>query len=42
MHAARHTRESCVEHLLPALRRTAALIEADLHVASRFTHVPLT
>ncbi|MFF8944353.1 IclR family transcriptional regulator C-terminal domain-containing protein [Streptomyces sp. NPDC014864] len=42
MHTARHTREQCLEHLLPALRRTAAAIEADLHVATHFTHVPLT
>ncbi|MEU6811864.1 IclR family transcriptional regulator C-terminal domain-containing protein [Streptomyces sp. NPDC046831] len=42
MHAARHTREECVEHLLPALRETAARIESDLHMASRFTPVPLT
>ncbi|MFJ3337750.1 IclR family transcriptional regulator C-terminal domain-containing protein [Streptomyces sp. NPDC086766] len=42
MHTARHTREQCLEHLLPALRRTATAIEADLHVATHFTHVPLT
>ncbi|GHF96484.1 IclR family transcriptional regulator domain-containing protein [Streptomyces thermodiastaticus] len=42
MHAARHTREACLDHLLPALRHTASCIEADLHVASRFTQVPLT
>ncbi|MFJ8200023.1 IclR family transcriptional regulator C-terminal domain-containing protein [Streptomyces sp. NPDC096152] len=42
MHTARHTREQCIEHLLPALRRTATAIEADLHVATHFTHVPLT
>ncbi|MET8248250.1 IclR family transcriptional regulator C-terminal domain-containing protein [Streptomyces sp. NPDC005202] len=42
MHAASHTREQCVEELLPALRSAATRIEADLHMASRFTHVPLT
>lgn len=42
MHAARHTPEECTAELLPPLRTTAARIEADLHMASRFTHVPLT
>ncbi|MEU6476101.1 IclR family transcriptional regulator C-terminal domain-containing protein [Streptomyces sp. NPDC047017] len=41
-HAARHTREECVSELLPALRRTAAAIEADLRVAARFTRIALT
>ncbi|MGW5196626.1 IclR family transcriptional regulator domain-containing protein [Streptomyces spiralis] len=41
-HAARHTPEECVTLLLPPLRETAARIEADLHTASRFTHVPAT
>ncbi|MER6981242.1 IclR family transcriptional regulator C-terminal domain-containing protein, partial [Streptomyces carpinensis] len=41
-HAARHTPEECVELLLPPLRKTASRIEADLHMASRFTRVPLT
>nr|WP_106967345.1 helix-turn-helix domain-containing protein [Streptomyces sp. Tu 6176] len=42
LHAARRTREECVSALLPALRRTAARIEADLRTATRFTRVPLT
>ncbi|WP_328362913.1 helix-turn-helix domain-containing protein [Streptomyces sp. NBC_00445] len=39
MHAARHTAEECVHDILPELRATAAGIEADLHVAGRFTRV---
>ncbi|MFB6960445.1 IclR family transcriptional regulator C-terminal domain-containing protein [Streptomyces sp. NPDC056309] len=42
LHAARHTREECVEDLLPALIRTAHHLEEDLHMASRFTRVALT
>ncbi|MGW2767255.1 IclR family transcriptional regulator domain-containing protein [Streptomyces sp. NPDC001275] len=42
LHAARHTREECVEDLLPALTRTAHHLEEDLHMASRFTRVALT
>ncbi|MGV9450287.1 IclR family transcriptional regulator domain-containing protein [Streptomyces sp. NPDC003635] len=42
MHAARHAPEDCEEHVLPALRRTADAIAADLRAASRFTHVPLS
>ncbi len=42
LHAARHTREECVEDLLPALLRTAHHLEEDLHMASRFTRVALT
>ncbi|MFI9767098.1 helix-turn-helix domain-containing protein [Streptomyces sp. NPDC052415] len=42
MHAARHTPEECARTILPALRTTAQAIEADLHAASRFTHVPIT
>ncbi|PZH01080.1 IclR family transcriptional regulator, partial [Streptomyces sp. NTH33] len=42
MHAATHTREECVEELLPYLRQAATRIEADLHVAARFTRVPLS
>ncbi|MEU5087277.1 IclR family transcriptional regulator C-terminal domain-containing protein [Streptomyces sp. NPDC021356] len=42
MHAARHTREECTDTLLAALRHTATRIEADLHMASHFTRVPLT
>ncbi|MFI2642836.1 helix-turn-helix domain-containing protein [Streptomyces sp. NPDC018610] len=39
LHAARHSRQECVTELLPALRRAVAAIEADLHVAARFTRV---
>ncbi|MGP4010960.1 IclR family transcriptional regulator domain-containing protein [Streptomyces sp. 4N124] len=39
MHAARHTAAECVHDILPELRTTAAGIEADLHVAGRFTRV---
>ncbi|MFF0780910.1 IclR family transcriptional regulator C-terminal domain-containing protein [Streptomyces sp. NPDC003720] len=39
-HAARRTLQNCVTDLLPALRSTADHIQADLHTASRFTHVP--
>ncbi|MGK5693196.1 IclR family transcriptional regulator domain-containing protein [Streptomyces sp. URMC 128] len=42
MHASRHTLRECVTDLLPELTSTAARIEADLHTAGRFTHVPLT
>ncbi|MEU6005988.1 IclR family transcriptional regulator C-terminal domain-containing protein [Streptomyces sp. NPDC047453] len=42
LHAARHTREECIEDLLPALTRTAHHLEEDLHMASRFTRVALT
>jgi IclR family pca regulon transcriptional regulator len=42
MHAARHTPEECARTILPALHATARAIEADLHAASRFTHVPIT
>jgi len=42
MHAARHTPEECERDILPQLRATAARIEQDLHVAGRFTRVPLT
>ncbi|MFI6037516.1 IclR family transcriptional regulator C-terminal domain-containing protein [Streptomyces sp. NPDC051315] len=41
-HAARRTREECVHDILPTLTTTASHIETDLHVASRFTRVPLT
>ncbi|MFI9762798.1 IclR family transcriptional regulator C-terminal domain-containing protein [Streptomyces sp. NPDC051963] len=40
MHAARHTVDECVRDILPELRTTAGRIEADLHVAGRFTRVP--
>jgi IclR family pca regulon transcriptional regulator len=42
MHAARRSRQQCTEELLPPLRTTATRIETDLHMTSRFTHVPLT
>lgn len=42
MHAARHSVEECVQDILPELRRTAALVEADLHVAGRFTRIPVS
>ncbi|MFJ9740509.1 helix-turn-helix domain-containing protein [Streptomyces sp. NPDC101166] len=41
-HAARRTPEECERDLLPHLRTTAARIESDLHMTSRFTRVPLT
>ncbi|WEO96884.1 IclR family transcriptional regulator C-terminal domain-containing protein [Streptomyces sp. FXJ1.172] len=41
-HAARRTLESCVQDLLPELRRTTDHIQTDLHTASRFTPVPPT
>ncbi|MER6559331.1 helix-turn-helix domain-containing protein [Streptomyces sp. NPDC001027] len=41
-HVARRTAEECVRDVLPALRSAASRIEADLHTAARFTHVPLT
>ncbi|MGX1513162.1 IclR family transcriptional regulator domain-containing protein [Streptomyces collinus] len=42
MHAARRTAAACRTDILPELSRTATLIEADLSVAGRFVHVPLT
>ncbi|WP_030940684.1 IclR family transcriptional regulator domain-containing protein [Streptomyces sp. NRRL S-646] len=41
MHVARHTPEECEQDILPQLRATATRIEQDLHVAGRFTRVPL-
>ncbi|MFD8811424.1 IclR family transcriptional regulator C-terminal domain-containing protein, partial [Streptomyces sp. NPDC059627] len=40
-HAARRTLAECVSEVLPALHATAAQVQDDLHIASRFTHVPL-
>ncbi len=40
MHSSRRTPEKCVDEVLPELRATATAIEADLHVAGRFTRVP--
>jgi IclR family pca regulon transcriptional regulator len=39
-HTGRRSVEHCVAQVLPELRATAAAVEADLHVAGRFTHVP--
>ncbi|MCX4762791.1 helix-turn-helix domain-containing protein [Streptomyces sp. NBC_01275] len=41
-HVARRTREECEQDILPELLTTAAHIESDLHVAARFTRVPLS
>ena len=41
LHAARRTVRECVEEILPELRAAAEGIEADLHVAERFTRVAL-
>ncbi|MFJ5263429.1 IclR family transcriptional regulator C-terminal domain-containing protein [Streptomyces sp. NPDC088387] len=40
LHSSRRTPEQCRGEVLPELRDTAAAIEADLHVAERFTRVP--
>lgn len=40
MHSSRRTVEECLTDLLPELRATAAAIEADLHIAGRFTRIP--
>jgi IclR family pca regulon transcriptional regulator len=39
MHSSRRTLEQCVGEVLPELFATAGRIEADLHVAGRFTRV---
>ncbi|MFF4118846.1 IclR family transcriptional regulator domain-containing protein [Streptomyces sp. NPDC001714] len=39
-HAARRTLAECVSEVLPALHATVAQVQDDLHIASRFTHVP--
>ncbi|MFJ1561955.1 IclR family transcriptional regulator C-terminal domain-containing protein [Streptomyces mirabilis] len=39
MHASRRTLANCHDLLLPALRATAAGIEADLHTAGRYARV---
>ncbi|MEU6194675.1 IclR family transcriptional regulator C-terminal domain-containing protein [Streptomyces sp. NPDC047061] len=41
-HAARRTLEECVSEVLPALHATAARVQDDLHIASRFSRVPLS
>lgn len=40
MHSSRRTGEQCLTEVLPELRSAAARIEADLHVAGRFTRIP--
>ncbi|MFI1393471.1 IclR family transcriptional regulator C-terminal domain-containing protein [Streptomyces sp. NPDC020681] len=40
MHSSRRSVEQCLSEVLPELRATAARIEADLHVAGRFTRIP--
>ncbi|MFJ4688771.1 IclR family transcriptional regulator C-terminal domain-containing protein [Streptomyces sp. NPDC088789] len=40
LHSSRRTPEQCVTDVLPALRATAADIETDLHIATRFARVP--
>jgi IclR family pca regulon transcriptional regulator len=40
MHSSRRTAAQCLTEVLPELRATAVRIEADLHVAGRFTHIP--
>jgi IclR family transcriptional regulator, pca regulon regulatory protein len=40
MHSSRRTAAQCLTEVLPELRATAARIEADLHVAGRFTRIP--
>ncbi|MFD8734778.1 IclR family transcriptional regulator C-terminal domain-containing protein [Streptomyces sp. NPDC059618] len=42
MHTGRRTTEACVDDVLPELRATAARIEADLHIAGRFSRVRRT
>ncbi|RVU27369.1 IclR family transcriptional regulator [Streptomyces antnestii] len=39
-HSSRRDLAGCVDEVLPALRETAARIEADLHVAGRFARIP--
>ncbi|MFD6334629.1 IclR family transcriptional regulator C-terminal domain-containing protein [Streptomyces niveus] len=40
MHSSRRTVDECLTDVLPELRTTAAAIEADLHIAGRFTRIP--
>ncbi|MEU9014374.1 IclR family transcriptional regulator C-terminal domain-containing protein [Streptomyces sp. NPDC048479] len=40
MHSSRRTVEQCLTEILPELQATAARIEADLHIAGRFTRIP--
>lgn len=39
MHSSSHTTTACITDVLPELRATVARIEADLHVAGRFTRI---
>ncbi|MFE7775409.1 IclR family transcriptional regulator C-terminal domain-containing protein [Streptomyces sp. NPDC057445] len=41
MHSSRRTTAECLTGVLPQLRATAADIEADLHIASRFGGIPV-
>ncbi|MFG2539484.1 IclR family transcriptional regulator C-terminal domain-containing protein [Streptomyces sp. NPDC048511] len=41
MHSSSRTVEACLEEVLPELRLTAGHIESELHIAARFTQVPL-
>ncbi|MYQ41287.1 transcriptional regulator, IclR family [Streptomyces sp. LamerLS-316] len=41
MHSSSRTIEACLEEVLPQLRLTAGHIESELHIAARFTQVPL-
>ncbi|MEH0558299.1 MULTISPECIES: IclR family transcriptional regulator C-terminal domain-containing protein [Streptomyces] len=41
MHSSSRTIEACLEEVLPELRLTAGHIESELHIAARFTQVPL-
>ncbi|MFF7984748.1 IclR family transcriptional regulator C-terminal domain-containing protein [Streptomyces sp. NPDC007901] len=40
-HAARRSLDNFLTEVLPDLRTTADRVQSDLHLASRFTHVPL-
>ncbi|MER6346782.1 IclR family transcriptional regulator domain-containing protein [Streptomyces sp. NPDC001595] len=40
MHASHRTADACVAEVLPELRAAVTGIEADLHIAGRFTEVP--
>ncbi|WP_406507999.1 IclR family transcriptional regulator C-terminal domain-containing protein [Streptomyces sp. NBC_00212] len=42
MHTTRRTVPECLAEVLPELRATAAAIEAELHVVSRFCRTPLS
>ncbi|WP_046495220.1 IclR family transcriptional regulator domain-containing protein [Streptomyces odonnellii] len=40
MHSSRRSVERCLTDVLPELRATAGSIEADLHIAGRFSRIP--